>query len=353
MVQESPQTTVLTFSLLPTTKLLLASFLSSTFSSNHVVLELSTASEDELRAALKDDGMVVCAGSLAKIAHLLAPAQRAFFDATEDSHLFRTLIQPAFPDFICYKSSTPWSVELDWSGGRRFVVKPNIGYSSVDTFVVGSQAELAALETAVTSSSDVDFIIEEFIAGTFICADLVMEKGAVAVTSVYYRYDYGIKETAQAHTSALYGQHAGQFRELATNVVARFLPLPDTRVMFNVEAKHGVDGVLRIIEINPFRACGVAPLAASRIFGRNVFDLAFAPVLDEAVVVPEGDREVVAVFARERGQKAVELLPPILEAMARKDGKKRRGVELERMLEEEDFDTFAISEAVLFDIVSA
>jgi hypothetical protein len=213
MVVQSPQrsATVLTFPPLPTTEPLLSAFKASSLSVNSTILELSTTAPEILKEALSDDGMVVCCGSLASIAHLMAPRQKAFFDATEDSFLFRELVRPAYPDYKFLKTKTPWSEELTWPG--RYVVKPNIGYSSVDTFVVHSLEELEALQAAVSSPPETEFVVEDYLAGKFICADLVLlEGGRVAVTSVYERHDSGIKETAQLHTAALYTEHAGRFK---------------------------------------------------------------------------------------------------------------------------------------------
>ena len=128
---------MLTWSALPTTEMMLSAWLSA----NSVIHELSTSWHRprtqsassrgvffSFFARVGRHGMIVCAGSLAKIARLLGPDQRALFNVrlVPCTFLFRTLISPAFPNFRCHKSSTPWSTsecELDWSGGRAYVVK--------------------------------------------------------------------------------------------------------------------------------------------------------------------------------------------------------------------------------------
>ena len=233
------KTVVLTWSALPTTEMMLTAFRASAkLSANSVIHELSSTPDAELAGSLASDGMIVCAGSLAKIAHLLGPNQRAFFDATEDSFLFRTLISPAFPNFRCHKSTTPWSTDecqLDWSGGRKYVVKPNIGYASTDTFVIRDAAEQAALVDQVGSRgpdrAPRDFVIEEYITGLFLCADVVVEGKRVLITSVYERHDYGIKETAQYHSAALFAAHRARFEAFARDVYVTLSspgPLPAT-----------------------------------------------------------------------------------------------------------------------------
>ena len=139
-----------------------------------------------------------------------------------------------------------------------------------------------------------------------------------------------------------------QFTQL---VVMECLPLPpQTRVMFNVEAKLGSDGVLRCVEINPFRACGVAPIAASEILGRNVFELAFAGVVEEEVEVREGEKEIVAAFARKEGESAKDLLPPLLKDLFEQDGAERTAVEVSVLLEEKDKATFEIHDGRIFEL---
>ena len=209
------KTVVLTFSPLPTTPLLLSAFRAAPMAANSAIHELDSTDEATLQSSLSGDGMIICAGSLASVAHLLAPNQRAFFDATEDSFLFRTLLAPCYPNYNVYKSSTPWTTELDWNAGRKYVVKPNIGYSSVDTFVVKSPTEQAALVSLISNLSNRDFVIEEFIDGLFLCADVVVDGQAILITSVYQRYDYGIKETAQYHASNLYRTYKEKFREVS------------------------------------------------------------------------------------------------------------------------------------------
>lgn len=214
---ESTPPIVLTWNPLPTTKLLTSAFLSSSLatkdhnssssSSSLQIHELNATPESELASILSTDGMLICAGSLAQVSHLLAPNQKKFFDATEDSYLFRSLISPSFPEYTCFKSTEPWSVPLDWTHNKRYVVKPNIGYSSIDTFIVNNASEQAKLKTPL-SPPNREFIIEEFIIGEFFGSDIVVDGDSVLVTSVYRRFDYDIKETVQYHASKLYREHA-------------------------------------------------------------------------------------------------------------------------------------------------
>ena len=139
-----PTAIVLTWAPLPTTKLLTTAFLKSPLAADdgHQIHELNSTSDSSLKNILSSDGMLICAGSLARVAHLLGPNQKRFFDATEDSFLFRTLVGDSYPEYICHKSSDPWAVKLDWDGGRRkYVIKPNVGYSSIDTFIVNNAEE--------------------------------------------------------------------------------------------------------------------------------------------------------------------------------------------------------------------
>ena len=347
------KTVVLTFSPLPTTSSILSALLATSFAADSVVQELAPTSEEHLEESLSEDGMVVCAGSLAKVSHLLAPNQKAFFAATEDSFLFRSLISSSYPEFKTYKTIEPWTMELDWTGGRTYVVKPNIGYASSDTFVVGDAAALAALASPLSASPPRDFVIEEYLGGLFLCADVVVDGGAVLVTSVYRRYDYGIKETAQYHSSGLYSEHVERFSSFVRDVAIPCLPLPpNERVLFNIEAKLGEDGVLRIVEINPFRACGVAPLLASLVVGENVFEAVFEKVLGGGERMKgESDREFVAAFARDEGETAEDLVRPIIEELVRGDGEERRAVEVSKFMQEEDGVTFGIHDGRIFELV--
>ncbi|GMH88100.1 hypothetical protein TrST_g6155 [Triparma strigata] len=350
-----PKAIVLTWAPLPTTKLLTTAFLKSPLAADdgHQIHELNSTPDSSLKDILSSDGMLICAGSLARVAHLLGPNQKRFFDVTEDSFLFRTLVGESYPEYICHKSSDPWAVKLDWGGGRRkYVIKPNVGYSSIDTFIVNNAEEQEELRTLITPS-DREFIIEEFIDGEFLCSDIVVDDKSILVTSVYKRHDYGIKETMQYHASELYRQHAQKFKTLVREVIAQHLPLPpDVRVMFNVEAKLGDDSILRIVEINPFRACGVAPLATSLIFNKNVFELAFAEKLDSEVSPPtNSDREIVVCLARKEGEKATDLLPPLLNNLREADGVGREAVELQVILEEKDKEVFEIHDGRIFELV--
>jgi len=344
------KTVVLTWSPLPTTKMLLEAFSASSLSANSAVHELDTTSETTLLDSLSEDGMIVCGCSLARVSHLLAPRQRTFFDATEDSFLFRTLISPKYPDYKYHKSTSPWDTELDWSAGRKYVVKPNIGYASLDTFVIHDATEQASLANLIKEPRD--FVIEEFISGVFLCADVVVEGQSILITSVYQRYDYGVKETAQYHASNLYRKYADKFIEFSRDVVISCLPIQtDVRTMFNVEAKLGSDSVLRCVEINPFRACGAGPLATSLVFGRNVFELAFADELDgDFEVLGRGEREFVMCFARKEGETAADLLPPLLKDLRGKDGKERSAVEMSTIFEERDRATIGIHDARIFEL---
>ena len=140
-------------------------------------------------------------------------------------------------------------------------------------------------------------------------------------------------------------QHAAAFTALVKDVILAKLPVPQCRTLMNIEAKLGADGVLRIVEINPFRACGVAPLLSSLVFGRNVFELAFADVL--APMAPELDKEVLVCYARAEGETAAGLAGPILKKM----GGGRRAVEVRRLFHKEDFEWSAIHDGRLFDVV--
>jgi hypothetical protein len=124
------------------------------------------------------------------------------------------------------------------------------------------------------------------------------------------RYDYGIKETGAFCSAGLYHEHVEKFTALSTDVIIANLPVPKCRTMFNIEAKLGADGILRIVEINPFRACGAAPLLSSYVFGRNVFELAFAEKLE--AVAPTTSREVLICYARAEGETASELAAAIV-----------------------------------------
>lgn len=189
---------------LPTMSSLLEAFLGSPYAADHEVLDIgdpAALDHAALKAACSSDGPLVCAGSLAAVAHLLGQSQRRFFDATEDSHLFRTLVATEYPDDRFYRSDTPWTLALDWSEGRKYVVKPNIGYSSVNTYVVGCEEELRKLADAAPTR---DYVVEQFITGEFLCADVATEDGTVVITSVYQRHDYGIKETASFCAASAY-----------------------------------------------------------------------------------------------------------------------------------------------------
>ena len=348
-MESAQPTTIITFTPLPTTLPLLAAFKASPLSrkSSYAIHELDS-DHKTLELALQSDGIVITAGSLASLAHLLAPRQRAFFNATEDSNLFRTLIHPHFPDYFFKMTTTPWVTPLDFTT-KKYVVKPNIGYSSVDTFVLDSITDQQTLLSQI-QHPDQQFIIEEYIRGVFLCSDIVVENGDIIVTSIYQRYDAGIKETAQYHASALYHQYYDKFLTLAKSVIVQSLPIPQVRTLFNVEAKLGDDGILRIIEINPFRACGVAPLATSLVFGRNVFELAFAEKLSD-VEEPEGEKEIVICLARKLGESANDVMEGVLGELEGKDGEKRRAVELERILEEKDKEVFEIHDGRIFELI--
>jgi hypothetical protein len=116
--------------------------------------------------------------------------------------------------------------------------------------------------------------------------------------------------------------------------------------MMNVEAKLGSDGVLRIVEINPFRACGVVPLLSSLVFGFNVFDLAFAEVL-KTVDPPLLDKEILVTYARNEGETSMDLAAPIVQSL----GGGRSAVELTRIMHEETQHIFEIHDGRIYEIL--
>lgn len=330
----------------------------------------SEEKEAELSKALASDPPLLCTSTLRAVRHCLGPKQRVFFDATENSVLFRQLLAPDFPAFFFQGAKGAQSglletvAALEFDGDRRaYVVKPSVGYASLHTFKLCAredlQRELAHVPAEVREDGELEWIVEEYLEGAFVCGDCVVEvparegggeKPLVVVAGVYERFDYGIQETAAACSAALWREHAPRFEVLCREILVKRLPFPPgQRVLINIEAKvDGATGKLQLVEINPFRWCGVAPAIVGAMRGDNLFrEVAFAD--DPAGGAALSDHElaakaVVSAYARKQGESAEGIASGVACARGRKLRKVRQ------LMREEDVQWCGIHDGAIFAV---
>lgn len=200
----------------------------------------------------------------------------------KDKSAFRKMIAPLFPDFFhaeCHTDDIA-NLSLDFSGGRKYVIKPRRGYyaTAVRTVAAGDDLRLVQEEIKAELSERARFypgsmlsadavIVEEFIGGDIknsmsldhaeLAVDLYYDSTGTPVIVGLYHHPHPGNER-YFHT--LYYTNANIFARFAAPVLKFFNDLQALGMnlrSFPVHAEFKMHhGALVPIEINPYRFGG-------------------------------------------------------------------------------------------------
>ena len=200
----------------------------------------------------------------------------------KDKSAFRKKIAPLFPDFFHVECDTDdiASLSLDFSGGRKYVIKPRRGYyaTAVKTVAAGDNLRLVQEAIKAELSERAKFypggmlsadavIVEEFIGGDIkgsmaldtaeLAVDLYYDSTGIPVIVGLYHHPHPSNER-YFHT--LYYTNARIFALYAERVLKFFNDLQDLGMnlrSFPMHAEFKVhNGALVPIEVNPYRFGG-------------------------------------------------------------------------------------------------
>ena len=200
----------------------------------------------------------------------------------KDKFAFREKIAPLFPDFYfkTCKTEAIGALQLDFSHGKKYVIKPQRGYYATAVKTVDAHSDLIAVQREIKAElaarskfytggmlSEHEVIVEEFI-GTEIKNSLSLDHAELAVDLFYdnagvpvivglYHHPH---PTHDNYFHTLYYTNAKIFELFSARVLAFFNALQSLGMnlrSFPVHAEFKVhNGALIPIEVNPYRFGG-------------------------------------------------------------------------------------------------
>lgn len=210
-----------------------------------------------------------------------APIRRAI-GLFKDKCAFRAKVATLFPDFFYAECATGdiGKLDLNFEGGRKFVIKPRRGYYATGVREIDHRSDLNAVQRDIQAElaergryypdsmlSGSAVIVEEFIGEDIrnslslesceLAADLFYDREGVPRIVGLYHHPH---PTRAAYFHTLYYSNAEIFRRYAGKVIAFFTALQELGLdlrSFPMHAEFKVHrGALVPIEVNPYRFGG-------------------------------------------------------------------------------------------------
>jgi biotin carboxylase len=207
--------------------------------------------------------------------------------AAKQKNLCRKILAAAGIDSTRYAVVGGFEEATAFAGvtGYPVVVKPARGSGSQGAHVIADEEQLREVLGRATadSSYEAGILVEEYLGGRFVSAELGLSHGrflrlAVSERSTWHRHE--ALETGTTIPARISAEEHDRVMEFAEAVVSAL----DLKLgVFHVEVMLGTDGKPRLIELNPRIMGSCLPNLFTLAGGGDIFDLLVRIHLDEEI----------------------------------------------------------------------